>query len=349
MYTPQLEKRAFIFLLFLLMLGGILVLSPFLNTLVLSIAMTVMFYPLHKKFLKWTKKRMGLSATLSVFSVVLFIIIPFGILITLVTSQVYSVFNNVAVHISRPQFSDLLAHWHDKVTFYIARIEYLSGFDLNLVPTIENILHSLAGLVARYSPSVLSGTAEVMFHFFILVIVLFYLFRDGDSFFKQLIRISPVKDRYEIKLAHQIQKTIYGVFYGSFLTSLVQAILATVGYYLAGVEGALVWGVITFFMSFVPFVGTAIVIVPMVIYKILEAGWGYGVFLGIYGIVVIGLSDNLLKPFLIKSDMHPLVLFLSLFGGIAVFGAQGFLLGPILMALLTATLKIYDDDFAHSS
>jgi len=345
-FSQKVEKKSFLILLLLLMVAGIYVLYPFLNTIILSGALTVMFYPLHRKFLKWTKKKQGLSAFLSVSSVILFILAPIAFLITLVTSQVFSVLNSFSLHITKPQFSTMLAQWHDSAMTYIAKLEQMSGYNFQIVPAVENTLRGMAQLVAQYSPSLVTGTATVAFHFFIMVIVLYYLFKDGDEFFKKLIRISPIKDRYELKLAQQIQKTIYGVFYGSFLTSLVQAVLACLGFYVAGVEGPVVWAMITFFVSFIPLIGTATVLVPMVIYKVIEGNMGAALFLGVYSIVVIGMSDNVLKPLLIKSDMHPLVLFLSLFGGIAVFGPEGFLLGPILMALLTATLKIYDQDFA---
>lgn len=344
-----LEKRSFLLLLALLLALGLYVLWPFLHTLILSVILVVMFYPLHQWIVRKLPKWQGIAASLSVFAVILFIIIPVALIVTLVTTQIFSVVSNLSQNISKPQIADLISHYQDQIAFVIAKVEYHLGVDINLVPTIERGLNGLARMVATYSPAVLAETANIFLHLFIMIIVMFYLFRDGDKFYQAMIRISPVKDQYEHKLAREFKETIYGVFYGSFLTGIIQAILATVGYYLAGVEGPIVWGTITFFVSFIPIIGTAGVIIPLAIVLILQGHWKQAVFLGVYGAAVIGMADNLLRPLLTRSNMHQLVLFLSIFGGLAVFGAIGLLLGPIIMAMLTAVLNIYQRDFSSNS
>lgn len=341
------EKSAFLYLLLGLLALGCYVLYPFLTVLVMSVILVVMLYPLHKKFLKWTKGREQISAFLSVLASMVLIIFPVLALVGLVTTQIATVVGNLSMNVSKPQLTDFLTQWQEKISFYLAKFEYQLDIKMDLVPVFQKFLGQFAGLIARYSPQVLAETANLFLNFFILIIVMFFLFRDGEAFFKALIRISPVKDQYELRLAKEIKDTVYGVFYGSFLTGIVQAILAGIGFYFAGVEGALVWATITFFVSFIPIIGTAGVIVPLVLALMLTGRFGHGLFLAIYGAVVIGLADNILKPVLIRSNMHQLVLFLSIFGGIAVFGAAGLLIGPIVMALLTATIKIYEKDFTN--
>jgi predicted PurR-regulated permease PerM len=326
---------------------GFYVLFPFLKILVITVILVIMFYPIHQRFLKWTRQRKGLSAFLSVASVTILIILPLAIIITLVTAQVASVVNNLTINISKPHLTDLMTYGQEKISFFLAKWEYEFNLNLEIVPVIQRALSHIASFIATYSPQLVAGTANLLFSFFIMLIAMFFLFRDGDNFFLALMRISPVKDQYERRLAAEIRHTIYGVFYGSFLTGLVQATLATIGFYIAGVEGPIVWGVITFFVSFIPIIGTAGVIVPLVLILLLTGNVWQGVFLAVYGAIVIGLADNLLKPILIHSNMHPLVLFLSIFGGMAVFGPSGLLIGPIIMALLTATLSIYEKDFAN--
>jgi len=340
------EKRAFFFLLLFLIAVGIYLLFPFLETMVLSIAFTVLFYPVHTRLLKWTGHRVNLAASLSVITVVLLLFIPLMILLTLVTTQLASFLASANFNISESSVSGLVLSIQQKLTFWAAKFEYVSGFNFDLVPMIQQGMGRLAQTLAQYSPAVLGKTANIFLHFFIMTIVLFYLFRDGKNFLNALILISPVKDQYERKLAKEIQQTIYGVFYGNFLSGLVQAILATVGYYFAGVDAFLVWGAITFFMSFLPMVGTGAVIAPLTLILWFQGHGSSALFLGVYGILVIGSVDNLLRPFLIRSNMHPLILFLSIFGGLAEFGAIGILIGPMFLALLTATIRIYATDFA---
>ncbi|MDL1873307.1 AI-2E family transporter [Deltaproteobacteria bacterium PRO3] len=340
------EQRAFILLLLVLIAVGVYLIHPFLQTLILSGVFTVLFYPIHQKFLNWTKQRANVAATLSVTTVILFIFLPIAILLTLVTTQLASLVTASNFSITQSSVAGLLTAIQQKITFFAAKFEYLSGFNFDLVPLIQQAMSRLAQILAKYSPSVLAGTANFILHFFIMIIVLFYLFRDGREFLGTLIRLSPVKDQYEQRLAGEIRDTIYGVFYGNFLTGLAQAALATAGYYLAGIEAYLVWGAVTFFMSFLPMLGTGAVIAPLVLVLFIQGHSKQAVFLAVYGAVVISSVDNLLRPVLIRSNMHQLVLFLSIFGGLAVFGPIGILLGPMLLAMLTATIRIYAKDFA---
>lgn len=347
--STKTEQRAFILLLLVLLAAGLFLLYPFLQTLILSIVFTVLFYPIHQRFLNWTGQRANLAATLSVSSVILFIFIPVAILLTLVTTQLASMVSSGNISISQTTLASLLTTIQQKVTFVAAKFEYLSGFNFDLVPLIQQGMSHVAQILAKYSPSVLAGTVNFFLHFFIMTIVLFYLFRDGKDFLNILIRLSPVKDQYERRLAGEIRDTIYGVFYGNFLTGAAQAVLATVGFYFAGIEAYLVWGAVTFFMSFLPMLGTGAVIAPLVLVLFFQGHTQKAIFLGVYGAVVISSVDNLLRPVLIRSNMHQLVLFLSIFGGLAVFGAIGILLGPMLLAMLTATIRIYAQDFASVS
>lgn len=343
--TAKTEQRAFIILLLAMLVAGLYLLWPFVQTLLMSGVLVVLFYPLHMKILRWVKGRVNLAAVLSVFGVILFIFVPIAILLTLVTTQLTSLVALGHIEISQTTFSGFLDTLQQKASFWVAKFEYLSGLDFDLVPWIQRGVSQIAQTLAKYSPAVLAGTANIFLHFFIMIIVMYYFFRDGSAFFDLLIKISPVKDQYERRLAKEIRDTINGVFYGNFMTGLVQAILATIGYYFAGVPAFFVWGVITFFMSFLPMVGTGIVIVPLMVGLIIQGNVKAGIFLGIYGLVVIGSSDNLLRPMLTRSNMHPLILFLSFFGGLSVFGPIGILVGPMVMAMLTATVRIYSKDF----
>lgn len=347
--TPQLERRAFLFLLAILIAGGVYVLFPFLKTILLSIVLAIVFYPLHEKFLKWTGKRSNLAAFFSILAVLLFLIFPIAALLTLVTSQIAGLLEHIPQTMGQGGLKTVLSNGYAYMQPGVAKLEHVLGVKFDVLPLLLKGVQNFAQILAGYSPAVVSGTASFFLHFFIMLMVLFYLFRDGKVFFQTLMILSPVKDQYEMKLASEIKVTIDGIFYGSFLTGLVQAVLSGLGFYFAGVEGSLVWGTITFFVSFIPVIGTATVFIPLIIMLLVQGHLWHALFLGIYGAVVTGSADNILKPVLIKSNMHPLVLFLGLFGGMAVFGAMGLLLGPILMAMLTATVRIYSKDFRESS
>lgn len=347
--NPPIQRRAFVWSLLGLIVLSLYVIMPFLNPVLISMVLVVLFYPLHLKFLKWTKDRQGLSASLSVLAVVFLLMIPIGVLLTLISAQVANVIQKFPKTLHRDNLTGLLAHYQNYIEPLITKFENFIGAKLNLMGLASEAVQKLGEAFAQYSPAVIAGTAQFFLNLFIMLILMFYLFRDGNQLFELVLKISPVKDQYERKLADEMKQTIYGIFYGSFLTSLFQAVLATIGYAIARIPGALVWGLITFFVSFIPIIGTGAVLIPMVVYLFIKGQTGYAIFLAIYGAAAIGSVDNFLRPFLIRSNMHQALLFLSLFGGMAVFGPLGILLGPLIMALLTGMIRIYQEDYLRLS
>lgn len=347
--SNKMEHRAFLLFLSLLVIVVLYIFSSFLNAIVLGIVLTVLFQPLHEKFLVWTRGRQNTSAILSVTVVFFFLILPFAILLTLITAQLGDLIAPQQAAETQPSVSEVIREGQNRLAFLGRKFEQYLGIQLQLGPMIRKGISELAQMLARYSPQVIAETANFFLHFFVMMIVLMYLFRDGKRLIAAMIQITPIKDTYEHKLAAEIDRTIHGIFYGSFITALIQAILATLIYYLLGIEGYLVWGTITFFMAFLPTIGTGAVVIPMVIALFLQGKPTHALILIICGAVIIGGIDNLLKPYLMRRNMHPIFLFLSVFGGLVAFGPIGLLLGPILMALLTATVRIYAKDFAGTT
>ncbi len=342
------EKYAFLFLLSLLLLIGFYILYPFLAAVIFSMVFTVLFFPLHEKYLKWTRGRENLASFLSVLSVVLLLILPVASILTLVTTQLTALLTAPEAFQGPMSLSDLLHKIQDKIPYWGTAIKDKVGYNVDLMPILRNGLSQLAQTLAQYSPRVIMTTANFFVHVSIMVIAMFYLFRDGQEFFNTFIRLTPVKDKYERALAKEIKVTIQAIFYGSFLTSIVQATFSTLGFYFLGIEGFLVWGILTFLMSFIPLIGTGGVFVPLVIGLFLKGESSHALGLLVYGIVIIGSVDNVLKPLLMRQkNLHPMFLFLSVFGGMAVFGAIGLFLGPMFMAMLTSVVSIYEKDFVE--
>lgn len=336
MNSPQAEKRGFLFLLGIMLFLGIFVLWPFLKTIALSVVFAVLFFPLYNKILQWTGKK-TLSSFISMTLVFLLIIIPVLLLGMIVTLQIQKLLTQ--------EHNQIISSLYVNAQIWVTQLEDMMQVQFHFLDVLKKTLQAAGNYLAQYSPNVVAGTANFFLHFFVMMLILFYLFIDGERFLEIIIRLSPVKDKYERRLVTEMKTTIYGVFYSSFLCSLLQAIAATLGYYFAGIEGYLVWGCVTFFVAFIPAVGTALVLVPLTLSLFLQGNVGHAIFLSIYGALVIGSIDNILKPLLIKGNMHPLILFLSVFGGMAMFGPIGLLLGPIIMSMLTATIKIYSRDF----
>ncbi len=341
------ERRGFLALLIVLTFAGLYVIWPFFGTIVLGVALTILFKPLHLKYIHLTKGYRNVAATLSVSSVYILILIPVTTILTLLASQVSAMVNFMTRRFSRPTVTNMIDQLGQKLEIQPMKFELL-GINFNLGPLITKGLEKMTAAAAAYSPQLIEDILNFSMHLFIMTVVLFYFFREGENFFKWLLRFIPIKNKYKMRLSNEIEVTVRGVFYGNFLTAFIQAVLAIVGFYFIGIEGFLVWGALTFCMAFLPMIGTAAALIPLIILLFLQGDSGKAWTLVVYGVFVIGLVDNIFKPFLMRSKIHPLVLFLSIFGGLIVFGPVGLLFGPMILALLTSALSIYDSDFPES-
>lgn len=334
------------FLIFLLVAMGYLLL-PFFMPFVLAGIVVVLCYPIQIFFLGKFNNRKYLAAFFSFITVFFFVLLPIIFVGSLIASQVFSWADQFSAYLEPEQWKQTFANINLGIASLIEDINQRFNINVDLPKILQSGLKEIGLFVSKYSPSVLLGTLQFIISFLLTAIFIFVLFAEGSALYRELIILSPLHNEYEHVLAQEIRNTIYGVVYGSFFTALIQAVLATIAYYFLEVQGFSVWGVLTFIAAFVPFVGATSVWLPMALILILIGNTQGGIFLLIYGGLVISGIDNFIKPILIKgkSDIHPVLLFLSVMGGIKLFGPAGILFGPILMAVLLATIKIYKSDF----
>ncbi|MEK7557155.1 MAG: AI-2E family transporter, partial [Patescibacteria group bacterium] len=177
----------------------------------------------------------------------------------------------------------------------------------------------------------------------IAVRALFYFFRDGEFIVTKLKVVSPLQDRYDASVITRLHDAINSVIRGALLIAVIQGILTGVGLTVFGVPNAVLWGSIAIIAALIPYVGTAAVLAPAIIYLFLIDRVGASVGLLAWGIVAVGLIDNFLGPRLVNRGikLHPVVILLAVLGGLVFFGPLGYILGPLVISLLFALLDIY--------
>ncbi len=166
--------------------------------------------------------------------------------------------------------------------------------------------------------------------------------------FKEVLKdISPISSDHEDKLIDRIVAAVNGVVKGSFLVALAQGAIATIGFLIFGVPEPFLWGLFTVVAALVPTVGTALSLVPAIIYLLITGNTPQAIGLIIWGAAAVGLVDNFLGPKLIgtSTKLHPVLVLLSIIGGLQFFGILGFLIGPILLAIFVALTDMYRKDF----
>lgn len=199
---------------------------------------------------------------------------------------------------------------------------------------------------ASYS-SIFSSLWNFVIDLCIFLLAFFFMLRDGDRFVKYLKRIIPMKDSYKEALFLKFRDVSAAVFLDSLFIAMFQGLLVTIGLYFTGFQAPIFWGIIAAFLALLPFFGATIVWAPAGLYLIATYDYILGIGLLLYGLLIVGTADNLLRPLLLKTkvQVHAFIIFLSILGGISLFGFFGIFLGPLIVSLLITVIQLYRLEF----
>ena len=225
--------------------------------------------------------------------------------------------------------------------FYIrGRTIHIGGTELQAA--IQDLGQRLATVAANGASGVASEIPSIMLALFLFAVALYYFFRDGRALVDWLFQQSPFPDDQTRDLFASVRETVNGAILGIIATALVQGSLTFVALTVFSVPNAFLLAILAMLLSIIPLVGTTPVTVGSAIYLFVIGRFGAGVGMGI-SVIVIGLSDNVVRPWVQSSQtrMHPLVVLLGIFGGLQLFGAAGVFLGPVIAAMAVWSVETY--------
>ena len=179
----------------------------------------------------------------------------------------------------------------------------------------------------------------------VMLYLLFYLLRDGDNLLARMKSAVPLGGEQKTLLLDRITLVVRATVKGGITVAAVQGMLGGVAFWLLGIPAPLLWALVMAFLSLLPAIGAAIVWAPVALYLLATGSIWQGLFLIGYGVVVIGLVDNLLRPFLVgqSTKLPDYIVLISTLGGIEVFGLQGFVIGPLIAAIFMVSWEIQAD------
>jgi predicted PurR-regulated permease PerM len=180
--------------------------------------------------------------------------------------------------------------------------------------------------------------------------MLFFLLRDGSRFRAELRRISPLSETQEDQAIAHLTRTVKGVLQAMVLVPLAQGVLGTLGFWLFGVPSPVLWGVGVVLAAMVPILGSPLAWVPACVYLFVTGERGAALGMFVYGMAIISAIDNFVKPLLLReaAQIHPLLGFLAMLGGLLAFGPLGFLVGPVILSLVLSAIRIYRADILRA-
>lgn len=343
--NSSLEHKKFSNIFLMVILLGILYLSyvlfkPFVKEIVISGVLVAIFYPVYMKLLLWTRGRTSLSAIIVCLLVFLIVIVPFSYFLFYIAQQAIKAYGSINFNFNGPVVEFFDAQIWQKLNLIDKGVFDFQQFALDSLATAKSWVISAAS-------SLVKGTTQFFVSLLIVLFTMFFLFRDGREFLARVMKLTPLSNKYDKLIWMKFRDVSYSTMVATFITSFVQSVVAALGFIVVGLPGLLA-AILTFVFSFLPYVGTAFVWLPASIYLIITGKTFQGIFLFVWGLLVISLIDNLLRPYLIKgkAQVHPLIIFFSIFGGIIVMGIWGIVFGPLIVALAFTILHIYELEYS---
>jgi predicted PurR-regulated permease PerM len=341
-----------------LLLGYLLykVFNPFFSTLIWAGALAVVFHPLFKATLWISGGRRTIASLTSCILILLLIVLPVTFLGILLSQQSAAFYQNLQVNMAgaanataerlREFESQPVVQW---LLRQANRFTATEGTDLQ--DLAQQALSAVTRFLVSRGPSLLAGVGGMIYGLLLIFITMFFLFRDGPAIMEILRKSNPLPEEYGSEIVQKFRDVSFATFYGSLATAMVQGGAAALLFWSLSIEPALLWGGITAFVSLVPLVGAFLVWIPMSAYLILTGATARGLILLAVGGLVVSSIDNVLKPIIIRehTDMHSLLVFLSVLGGMQAFGFLGILLGPLLVAIFLSFLHLYQEQRRRSS
>lgn len=332
MDTKKLQIGFFIGLLVAVVVLTVFLFLPFLAPIALAFMAAIVMRPVYRWFLRQTSGKRSLSATLSVAFAVVVILVPLAVIVQQVTFESYSFYSDIR---------DGGLGGFERVAQAV--VDPIHRIFPEFNPDVKGYVGSAAGKIADNATAIFSGTASLSLSLFLAFMALFYMLRDGHRFREALVELSPLADDYDNEIIEKIERAVNSVVRDSLFTALIKGVLAAAGFAIFGVPHALLWGALTVVVSLVPLLGAGLTVLPAVLYLLAIDSVGAAIGLAAWGIVAVGLVDNILMPLVVGKGavIHPLLILLSVLGGVALFGPIGLFLGPLVIALLSALLEIY--------
>ncbi|HAV36583.1 MULTISPECIES: AI-2E family transporter [Massilia] len=337
------QQKFFLLLLTIVTLGFGWILLPYSGAVFWGMVLAILFAPLYRRLLAATGQKPTVAALLTLASIVVMVILPLSIITASLVRQAADIYANVSsgqINFGAyfQQVINVLPDW---------LVGLLERFELTDLASLEQKLADGAAQVsqffARHAINVGRNTFDFLVSLTIMLYLLFFLLRDGQALANRIKRAVPLSRMYKQRLFDNFITVIRATVKGNVLVAIAQGALGGLIFWFLGVQAALLWGVVMAFLSLLPAVGAAIVWAPVAVYFLVTGAIWQGVVLIAFGVLVIGLVDNILRPILVGKDtkMPDYLVLLSTLGGMALFGLNGFVIGPVIAALFIAAWDLF--------
>lgn len=333
-----------VFLYILYLTAGLF--FPFFSSLFWAGFIAYAVFPLHKKMVLWLKGRRSTSAFLLTLFTILLVVGPTIALLVALSSQMLAFYQELALYVRSE--GGILGIRNLLESFFLK--DYLSypflkelKLELYLQDIFINAFRQVSTNLGSYMGSMLKNAVTVIINLFIMVMALFFFFRNGEDYVKNFYEMIPLPDEQKRPVAEKFDETMFAVIYGMFFVAVFQGIMVGFGLAIFGFTFSIFWGFLAFVLALIPIVGAALIWIPAALYLLLDGQLLDSFLLTIWGLLFTTVPDTLIKPLLIgqRAKLPFFFLILGIIGGLRVYGIQGIMIGPLVVALMGTFIQIY--------
>ena len=343
MVNSTLEQKVFLALLLVVSVAFGWILLPFYGAVFWAVILAIIFAPIQRRLLARLNARRNLAALATLFICLLVAVLPVILIAGVLVQEGTTLYKQIeSGEIDIDSFVS-----HAKELLPASWQAQMQRFGLGDMDQIRERLASSAlqgsQFLATKAFSFGQGTFQFMLSFFLMLYLLFFLLRDGRELVARIRKAVPLSDNQKRRLFSKFTRVVRATVKGNIVVAATQGALGGIIFAILGIPSAVLCGVLMAFLSLLPAVGAGVIWTPVAIYFLMKGLIVQGVILILYGVLVIGLVDNILRPILVGKDtkMPDYVVLISTLGGLSLFGLNGFVIGPLIAALFISAWGLF--------
>jgi predicted PurR-regulated permease PerM len=341
--SPALQDKAFVALLVAVSLAFGWVLLPYYGAVFWGVVLAIIFSPLYRRLVARWHGKPNLAAVVTLLVILVIVVLPLALVGAALVQEATAFYRRVQsgeVDFARyfGQIVSVLPEWIRNL------LQRFGVFDM---AALQQKVTALAGegskAITSRALDIGQNTLDLIVSFFVCMYLTFFLLRDGAGIARRVWAAIPLDPGSKRRLFAKLATVIRATVKGNILVAAAQGALGGLAFWYLDVRGAVLWAVLMAFLSLLPAVGAALVWLPVALFLLASGQVGHGIGLIVFGTVVIGLVDNLLRPVLVGKDirMPDYLVLISTIGGMAIFGLNGFVIGPVIAAIFLSAWGIF--------
>ncbi|MBK7720111.1 MAG: AI-2E family transporter [Simplicispira sp.] len=343
MTDSKLQDRTFLWLLIAVSIAFLAILWPYYEAVFWGVALAILFAPLHRRLLARMPQRRNLAALCTLLLCLVLVILPVTLLGVALVQEATHLYDRI-----RSGQLNFGAYFQQVINAMPSwAMGWLDRMQLTSVSALQDKLSAVSvqasQLIATRALNIGQNTLQFVVSLGVMLYLLFFLLRDGRSLATRIRNAIPLKESQKTNLSSKFTTVIRATLKGNLMVAACQGLLGGLIFWTLGVQGPILWGVLMAFLSLLPAIGAGLIWAPVAIYFLATGALWQAAILTAFGVAVIGMVDNVLRPILVGRDtkMPDYVILISTLGGMTLLGLNGFVIGPVIAALFMACWDLF--------